>query len=354
MTYRVVGWSTGGVGRLAIRAIARRPDLELVGVWVHGAEKDGVDAGTLAGIEPLGVAATRDVDALLALEPDCICYSASGEQQDAGAVPDLVRMLEAGANVVSVSTPGLVHPPGYHREWREALETAAAKGGASLYASGIEPGFAGDQLPLTLMTMSDTVRSVRTQEIFRYDGYPVTFVMFEVFGFGKPMEHEAIMSMPGVQSGTWGPPVRMIADRLGVELDGIRETYEKVVTPRPLEVAAGTIEAGTVGAVRFETIGVVDGRDAIVIEHVNRMANDIAPDWPTAARDGTYRIVFEGDPEMTCELQMGKPDTFVGDGLVGTAMRVINAIPYVCEAAPGLVTSADLPATLPRHAFESA
>src|SRR5690242_21657313 len=126
MTYRVVGWSTGGVGRLAIRAIARRPDLELVGVWVHGKEKDGVDAGTLAGIDPVGVTATRDVDALLALQPDCICYSASGEQQDAGAVPDLVRMLEAGVNVVSVSTPGLVHPAGYRAEWRGAVVAAGA------------------------------------------------------------------------------------------------------------------------------------------------------------------------------------------------------------------------------------
>jgi hypothetical protein len=352
MTYRVVGWSTGGVGRLAIRAVARRPDLELVGVWVHGEEKEGVDAGTLAGIDPLGIAATRDADALLALEPDCICYSASGEQQDAGAVPDLVRMLEAGVNVVSVSTPGLVHPAGYHPEWRNALEAAAAKGGASLYASGIEPGFAGDQLPLTLMTMSDTVRSVRTQEIFRYDGYPVTFVMFEVFGFGKPMEHDAIMSMPGVQSGAWGPPVRMIADRLGVELDEIRETYEKVVTPRTLEVAAGTIEAGTVGAVRFETIGVVHGRDAIVIEHVNRMASDLAPEWPTAARDGTYRVMIEGNPDLTCELTVGQPATASDDGMVATAMRLVNAIPYVCDAPPGLVSSLDLPLTTPRFAFD--
>ena len=231
MGYRVVGWSTGGVGRLAIRAIARRPDLDLVGVWVHSAEKDGVDAGTLAGIDPVGVAATTDADALLALAPDCVCYSASGEAMDAAAVPDMARMLEAGINVVTVSTPGLVHPAGYQPEWRAQLEDAAAKGDATLYASGIEPGFAGDQLPLTLMTMSDTVRSVRIQEIFRYDGYPVTFVMFDVFGFGKPMEYQAIMSMPGVQSGSWGPPVRMIADRLGVELDEIRETYEKVVTP---------------------------------------------------------------------------------------------------------------------------
>jgi hypothetical protein len=221
-----------------------------------------------------------------------------------------------------------------------------------LYASGIEPGFAGDQLPLTLMTMSDTVRSVRTQEIFRYDGYPVTFVMFEVFGFGKPMEHDAIMSMPGVQSGAWGPPVRMIADRLGVELDEIRETYEKVVTPRTLEVAAGTIEAGTVGAVRFETIGVVHGRDAIVIEHVNRMASDLAPEWPTAARDGTYRVMIEGNPDLTCELTVGQPATASDDGMVATAMRLVNAIPYVCDAPPGLVSSLDLPLTTPRFAFD--
>jgi hypothetical protein len=351
MTYRVVGWSTGGVGRLAVRAITRRPDLELVGVWVHGAEKDGVDAGVLSGMDPVGVTATTDADALLALRPDCVCYSASGESLDAGVVPDLVKMLQAGTNVVTVSAPGLVHPAGYNPEWRAALEVAAVAGNASLYASGIEPGFAGDQLPLTLMTMSDTVRSVRTQEIFQYDGYPVAFVMFEVFGFGKPMEHQAIMAMPGVQSGTWGPSIRMIADRLGVQLDEIRETYEKVTTPARLEVAAGVIEAGTVGAVRFETIGVVDGRDAIVIEHVNRMAQELAPEWPSAARDGTYRIMVEGNPDLTCELTVGQPATASDDGMVATTMRLVNAIPYVCDAPAGLVTSLDLPLTTPRHAF---
>jgi len=352
MTYRVVGWSTGGVGSLAIRAISRRPDLELVGVWVHSAEKDGVDAGTLAGIAPLGIAATTDAEALLALAPDCVCYSASGEAMDAAAVPDMARMLAAGVNVVTVSAPGLVHPAGYNPEWRAQLEAAAHSGNATLYASGIEPGFAGDQLPLTLMTMSDTVRSVRIQEIFLYDAYPVTFVMFEVFGFGKPVEHQAIMAMPGVQSGTWGPPVRMIADRLGVALDEIRETYEKVVTPRPLEVAAGTIEAGTVGAVRFETIGVVDGRDAIIIEHVNRMAGDLAPEWATASRDGTYRIVIEGNPDLTCELAVGQPETASDDGMVATTMRLVNAIPYVCDAPAGLVSSLDLPLTTPKFVFE--
>jgi hypothetical protein len=262
-------------------------------------------------------------------------------------------MLAAGINVVTTSIPGLVHPAAFDPKHVDRLEAACREGGASLYASGIEPGFAGDQLVLTLATLSHKIRSVRTQEIFSYSDYPVAFTLFEVFGFGKPPEHRCIMELPGVQTSSWGPPVRMVADRLGARLDGIRETYQKCVTPRRLEVAAGVIEPGTVGAVRFETIGVVDGRDAIVIEHVNRMAGDVAPDWPSAARDGTYRIVFDGDPALTCELQVGHAHDFSTQGMIGTAMRVVNAIPYVCAAPPGLVSSADLPLTLPRHAFEA-
>jgi hypothetical protein len=349
---RVVQWSTGGVGAIAVRAIAARPDLVLAGVWVHDPAKAGRDAGELAGIGRIGLAASSDAGALLALRPDCVCYTASGESRPRQAVDDLCRMLAAGIDVVTTSIPGLVHPAAFDPKHVDRLESACREGGASLYASGLEPGFAGDQLVLTLATLSHRIRSVRTQEIFSYSDYPVAFTMFEVFGFGKPAEHRCIMELPGVQTSSWGPPVRMVADRLGARLDGIRETYHKCVTPRRLEVAAGVIEPGTVGAVRFETIGVIDGRDAIAIEHVNRMAPDLAPEWPRAARDGTYRIVFEGDPALTCELQLGGADDFSAQGMVATAMRVVNAIPYVCEAAPGLVTSADLPPTLPRHAFE--
>lgn len=334
-----------------MRVLAARPDLELAGVWVHDARKAGRDAGELAGIAPIGVLATSDADALLALDPDCVCYTASGESRPDECVADLCRMLERGIDVVTTSIPGLVHPAGYEAQQVEKLEGACRAGGASLYASGIEPGFAGDQLVLTLATLMHRIRSVRTQEIFSYSDYPVAFTMFEVFGFGKPMERRCIMELPGIQASAWGPPVRMVADALGARLDGIRETYEKRVTERRLEVAAGVIEPDTVGAVRFETIGVVDGRDAIVIEHVNRMAADVAPDWPTAARDGTYRIAFDGDPSLTCELQLGTPRDFSQQGMIATAMRVVNAIPYVCEAAPGIVTSHDLPPTLPRHAF---
>ena len=291
---------------------------------------------------------------LLELAPDCICYTASGESRPTEAIDDFCRILEAGINVVTTSVPGLLYPAGFDAAAVARIETACRQGGSSLYASGIEPGFAGDHLVLTLATMSKRIRSIRTQEIFGYEHYPVAFTMFEVFGFGKPLDHRCLMELPGVQTSAWGPPVQFVADQLGVALGEIRETYEKRVTDRTLEVAAGTIEAGTVGAVRFETIGVVDGRDAIVIEHVNRMAPDLAPDWPTAERDGTYRVTIDGEPTLSCELQLGTAVSFSHDGMLATTMRVVNAIPFVCDAAPGIVTAASLPLTLPRHAFDVA
>jgi len=297
------------------------------------------------------VVATADVDALLALAPDCVCYTASGEARPGEAVDDYSRILEAGINVVTTSVPGLLYPTGFDRSQVMRLEAACALGDSSLYGSGIEPGFAGDQFVLVLSTLTERIDAVRTQEIFSYADYPVAFTMFEVFGFGKPPEERCLMELPGVQTSAWGPPVQMVADHLGAPLEEIRETYEKRVTDRRLEVAAGTIEPGTVGAVRFETIGVVHGREAIVIEHVNRMAADLAPDWPTATRDGTYRVAFHGEPSLTCELMLGSPEDFSHHGMVATTMRVVNAIPFVCDAEAGILTSIDLPLTVPHQAL---
>lgn len=344
---RVVQWSTGGVGRIAAAVMAARSDLELVGAFVHDPEKKGRDVGELAGIAPLGITASGDAEALLDLAPDCVCYTATGESRPDACVEDIAGMLGRGINVVTTSLPGLVHPAAFDPKHVGPLEKACRAGGATLYASGLEPGFAGDHLVLVLSTLSHRIRSVRTQEIFSYSDYPVAFTIFEVFGFGKPPEHRCIMELPGIQAGTWGPPVRMVADLLGAPIEEVRETYEKRVTEKRLEVAAGVIEAGTVGAVRFETIGVVGGREAIVIEHVNRMAPDLAPDWPTAERDGTYRIVVDGEPSLSCELRFGHEDDFSQQGMLATAMRVVNAIPFVCQAPPGLSSAADLPLTLP-------
>jgi 2,4-diaminopentanoate dehydrogenase len=352
---RVVVWSTGGVGAIAIDAINRRPDLELVGVWVHSPDKVGKDAGELAGIRPLGVTATSDADALIALAPDAVVYAASGPERDGAAVPDYLRLLEAGINVVSTSSTSLVYPPSYFApDWRDQLEAAAQSGGASLYVSGIFPGFASDQLALLMTTQSKNIRSITASEVALNDHYPVADVMMDGMGFGRPLDFVPMLATPGFIEMAWKASIYLIARGLGEEVEEVRGSFDREPTDRDIEVAFGTIKAGTCGAVRTRTAGVVHGREAIAIEHVIRMARDVAPDWPTSEFDATYRVDIEGDPDIHCVMTLGAAEGH-GAGraaMAATAMRVVNAIPYVVDAPPGLLSSLDIPTTLPRHAFD--
>jgi hypothetical protein len=351
---RTVVWSTGGVGSIAIDAVSRRPDLELVGVWVHSPAKVGKDAGELASVAPLGVVATNDADALIALAPDCVVYAASGPERDGAAVPDYLRLLEAGINVVSTSSTSLVYPPSYFApDWRNQLEAAAKAGGASFYVSGIFPGFASDELALLMTTQSKNIRTITASEVALNDHYPVANVMMDGMGFGRPMDFEPMLKTAGFIEMAWKAPIYLIAAGLGVEVEEVRGSLDRQLTSRDVEVAFGTIEAGTCGAVRTRAAGVVGGIEAIVIEHVIRMARDVAPDWPTSDCDATYRVDIEGDPDIHCVLTLGEAEGH-GAGraaMAATAMRVVNAIPYVVDASPGLLSSLDIPTTLPRHVF---
>ncbi len=352
---RVVVWSTGGVGSVAVDGIRHRPDLKLVGVWVHSPDKVGKDAGELVGGDPIGLAATNDADALIALKPDCVVYAASGPQRDAGAVPDYLKLLAAGINVVSTSTTSLVYPPSYFAtEWRDQLEAAAQAGDASFYASGIFPGFASDQLALLMTTQSKKIRTLTATEIALNDHYPVADVMINGMGFARPLDFEPMLKTPGFIEIAWKAPIHLIADGLGVEVEEIRGSLDRELTDRDIEVAFGTIPAGTCGAVRTRAAGVIGGREAIVMEHIIRMARDVAPNWPTSEADATYRVDIEGDPDIHCAMTVGAAQGH-GAGhaaMAATAMRVVNAVPYVVAAPAGLLSSLDIPNTLPRHVFQ--
>ena len=95
-TYRVVQWAAGRMGKKAIRAVVDHPNLELVGLHVHSADKEGMDAGVLAGIGPIGILATRGIEDVVALGPDCVLYMQEGFDLD-----DLTRLLNSGINVVT-------------------------------------------------------------------------------------------------------------------------------------------------------------------------------------------------------------------------------------------------------------
>ena len=345
MTLRVAQWSTGNVGRAAVQTIVNHPDLELVDVIVHSADKIGRDAGELCDIAPVGVLTTDDVDAVLARQPDCVSYTATGDLRPAEAVADMCRILEAGINVVSTSVVSLVHPASADPGIVGQLERAAAAGGASFFTSGIDPGFANDLLPLTLLSVADRVDRVRVMEILNYDTYDQPEVLFETMGFAKPLDHTPLLLMPGVLGLAWGGTVNLLAEAIGVTVDELVETHERLPAPETFTIPPGTVEAGTTAALRFTVEGMVGGQPMVVLEHVTRLRDDMAPDWPRAlSTRGSYRVLVEGNPNMQCELELqgedGDPNTA---GLLVTATRIVNAIPAVCAAPAGLLTPLDLP-----------
>ncbi|HET8561611.1 MAG TPA: diacylglycerol kinase [Marmoricola sp.] len=348
MTRRVVAWSTGTVGRHAIAGIDARPDLELVGVWVSGPAKAGQDAGRLAGLDrDLGITATTDAEALLALEPDAIVHTAMTDDRTFEAVEDLIGMVERGINVVSSGPVLLTFPAGLGLDpFVERIEDAGRRTGASLHVTGIDPGFANDVLPLALSSLARRIDLVRVSEIADYATYFQPVVMREIFGFGKPMDEVALLWQPGILGTAWGPVVRHIAAGLDLELDPqLVEHVEREPADRDLRTASVDVAKGTMGAVRFEVVGTVGGTPRIVLEHVTRLAPDQRPDWPQPTDGfGCYRVEIEGDPVLRVDLvHHGEHGDHNVSGMVTTAMRLVNSVHAVCDAPGGLVLAKDLP-----------
>ena len=345
-SYRVVAWSTGNVGRHAIAGIDARPDLELVGLWVSNPDKVGKDAGELAGLgRTLGVAATDDVDALLALKPDVVVHTAMADNRLMEALGDLARILRAGVNVVSSGPVFLQYPYGVVDDSMiKPVEDAAVAGGVSLFVNGVDPGFANDALPLVLSGVSERIDEVRVAEVLNYATYNQPMVIFDIMGFGRPIDEVPMILQPGVMTMAWGSVVRQLAAGLDVELDSVEEWYERKPAIETFEVDSGTIEKGTAAALHFEVRGMRNGRAVIVLEHITRLRDDLAPEWPQPAGHGCYRVTITGEPNYTLDLQLLGTD---GDhntaGLKATAMRLVNSIPAVVEGAPGLLTALDLP-----------
>ncbi|WP_345312100.1 diacylglycerol kinase [Gordonia alkaliphila] len=348
MTVRVVEWSTGTVGRHAIAGIDAHSELELVGVWVSDPAKVGRDAGELAGLgRDLGVLATGDADALIALAPDAIVHTAMTDDRVMESIQDLQRFLRAGINVVSSGPVILQFPYGVLPDSIiDQVAAAAREGGASLHVNGIDPGFANDVLPLSMTSLSQSIDEVRCLEIADYSTYNQPVAMGQLFGFGQPMDFPSVLASPGVLSLAWGSVVRQLAAGLGVTLDEpLIERTERVPADRDYSTVSVEIPTGTLAALRFEIVGQVDGVDRVVLEHVTRTHPDQCPQWPRPDRgDGCYRIMVHGEPEMTVEFgHHGRDGDHNVSGMIVTAMRLVNSVPAVVAAAPGILTALDMP-----------
>lgn len=345
MGYRVIQWGTGNTGSAALAATIGHPDLELVGVWVHSQAKVGTDAGALVGLADTGVIATNDVEEILALDADVVSYNASGDMRPHEALADMCRILASGKNVISTSIVPLTFPSKGDPEMVAKLTEACSAGGTSWLTSGIDPGFANDQLPIAMAGWCEYVESVRIREILNYATYDQPDILFDVMGFSKQLDDDSVpLFFPGALTYAWGGPINAIAAALGVELDEIRQVTERRGADHDIDIPSGHVPAGTTAALRFEVQGIVGGEPRIVAEHVTRLDSALAPDWPQPAGKGNYEITIEGSPRMRCILEVEGAD---GDentgGVLATVMRLLNVIPAVCEAEPGVLSLFDLP-----------
>ncbi|MAG34167.1 MAG: dihydrodipicolinate reductase [Deltaproteobacteria bacterium] len=339
MALRIVQWTTGNVGRRSVRAIAAHPDLELVGLYAWGPDKVGQDAGSLCGLEPLGVAATDDVDALIALAPDCISYNPLWP--DLG---QLCRFLESGINVAT--TAAFITGHGLGEPARTRIQAACQKGRASIFGSGMNPGFA-NLLALVSAGICDRVDRITVTESVDATGYASAETQQSV-GFGHPITHPGLHEMVEQGTAVFSDGVHMMADALDIELSAVRCETAFAVATRDHDLGFMRIDEGCVAGVEASWHGLIEDRSVIQLKVQWKMGQHMEPDWPL---EHGYVVHVEGQPEVHTKLQIRPPKGFQGKsfvdfmelGMIITAMPAINAIPHLCRAAPGIRGYGDLP-----------
>jgi hypothetical protein len=347
MAIRVALIGTGNVGRLALAGVIDNPQFELTGLCVSSEAKVGKDAGVLAGLDAVtGIIATKELDDVLATKPECVVYCAMADNRMGRAMKDVRRILTAGINVVGSAPVPLQYPWGVlPDEYIAPLEDAARQANSSVFITGVDPGFVNDLIPFAFASTCQRIEQVRCTEIADYASYDGATVMFDVMGFGKPLDEIPLQLQPGMLSMAWGSSIRQLAAGLGIEVDEITESYEREPAPEAFDVAAGHIPEGSQAALRFEIRGMVEAHPAIVIEHVTRLREDLRPDWPQPAQPGgSYRVDIAGEPSYAVHIC---PSSRKGDhnhaAIVAAAGRIVNAIPAVVAAPAGIRTTLDLP-----------
>jgi 4-hydroxy-tetrahydrodipicolinate reductase len=343
MAIRVVQWTTGNVGKQSALAIARHPELELVGCYAWSADKVGRDVGELCGVDRLGVTATNDVDALLSLRPDCIVYTPMWPSLD-----ELVRILAAGVDVVT--TAAFINGRRLGPD-RKRLVEACERGGSSLFGTGISPGFV-ELLGIVVAGVCDRIDKITINEAAHTMGYdsPATE---KAAGFGRPIDDPDLQKVTAEGTAVFGEAVAMVADALGVELDEVACQAEYAKTNEDLDLGSWRIAAGCVAGVAVSWQGRIGGRTVVELNVRWKKAYALEPDWQI--EDGWF-IEVQGRPTVQTTVRFLPPPDFEAKSLadfmvlghIMTAMPAINAIPAVVAAPPGIVSYPDLALPLPR------
>jgi hypothetical protein len=337
---RVVQWATGNVGSRALREVIRHPDLELVGVLVYDPEKEGVDAGVLCGEDPVGVVATTDPATVHALHADCVLYMPRTFDVD-----EVVRFLEAGTNVVTTRGELFADGRPLGDDGRARVLAACAQGATSAYATGSSPGFITEALPLALLSMQRHVDSIEIDEYANLSRRDSPHLLFEQMGFGRPLESFNPRRAEYLVS-EFGPSLGVLAAAAGRPVDEWSGTGEVAAARHDTTILAGDLAAGTVAAQRNIVLGRSGGAEVVRFTANWYCTPDVEPEWEL--RPTGWRMQVHGDAPFDVALPFPIPiDDLASFTPAYTANRPVNAIPYVCAAAPGILATVDLPPITP-------
>ena len=338
--YRVVQWATGNVGSRALRRAIEHPQLDVVGVWVHGADKVGKDAGELAGVAPIGVKAVNTLEEVLALKPDCVLYMPHVFNAD-----EVCQILESGANIVSTRME-LQNPAAYDPAMAARVEAACQKGGTSVHASGSSPGFITEAMPIVMASIQRRLDSFRIDEFADCSSRNSPEMLFEMMGFG---------AAPGAASEgqlrhkemSFGPSLQLVATALGMPLERFEVTGAQGLARQDVHIAAGVVPKGTVAATRTTLTGYHKGKPLMTMCTTWFISDDVdtsdGETWEFRSPSG-WHVVMMGDCPLDLSISYPVEPENYADMTPGlTAHRPVNAIPYVCDASPGIKTTIDLP-----------
>lgn len=337
MTYRIIHCGTGNMGRVALRAVLDHPDMELAGLYVSSLDKVGRDAGELLGRRATGILATNEWTELLDLDADCLHYFGNSIGREEDAINDLVPFLERGTNAVTYSGFALAHPATAPPHLRSLIEDACRSGGSSCYFTGIDPGWATTDLAIASLAAANRVDCIRVCELGSFGEYTAEFAMREYFGFGKKPGDQPLLVTGGFIEQMWSPTLHQLADVLGLEIEALEVVYETDSLDHDVETGFGIVAAGTASTIRFELRALNAGRPFAVVEHVDSVTTEPSSrGWrrPHAPVDLAYRIEIEGDSRFSIEM------TIESD--LNAVMPVVNAVPPVCDAPPGLLAPLDV------------
>ncbi len=348
---RVVQWATGFVGKFSLTAMIEDPDLEVVGVRVYSDDKHGKDAGEICGLDPIGVKATKDRDEILALDADCVVYMADAETNPMGGLDDICDILASGKNVVSTAVSPLIFPAVMGPEAVQRMEKACAEGNSSFHGTGFNPGWASGVLPLSMLSCIYRLDSIRYQEILNYAHWDNAEMLFNNMGFGQGPDYEALWTRPEVMGAFFHAPLSLIAAGIDATIDRFEYDRQTWLAKEDFDIAAGTIKAGTVAAMKFSATAVVNGKPMITGEHVTRLRADAAPEWP----DGRgFKLMVEGSPSLMVEAKIDiHGDDEANQACLATAMHAVHSIAPVCAAEPGIRTILDFPMVVGRHVADA-